>query len=100
MIGPMQNAPRVIGKTFEHNFILLKELWRLSSLNLPLLVGLSRKAFIGNLMVSPVGDRLYGSLGAAAVAIQNGAHIIRVHDVMAHKQLAAMMDRTLFQKGF
>jgi dihydropteroate synthase len=50
----------------------------------PLLVGLSRKSMIGNLLGgAPVGERLHGSVAAALLAVQNGAHIVRCHDVRA-----------------
>ena len=82
------------GKTIEHNRRLLCGLEELTELRLPLLVGLSRKSFIGRLLGTPVEQRLVGSLAAAAVAIQRGAHILRVHDVLAHRQLATLIDRT------
>ena len=81
------------GKTVEHNLQLLKELDGLAALGFPVLVGLSRKSFIGYLLDAPVKERLAGSLAAAAVAIQHGAHILRVHDVSPHRQVAALMDR-------
>ena len=79
-------------KTTEQNLEILRHLAVFSKLKLPILVGLSRKSFIGNLLGTPVSDRLYGSLGAAAAAIAGGAHILRVHDVLAHRQLAQIMD--------
>ena len=82
------------GKTAEHNLELLAHLESLRSLKLPVLVGLSRKSFIGQLLDAPVTERLTGSLAAAAVAIQRGANILRVHDVKAHRELAALVDRT------
>ncbi len=84
------------GKTAEQNLEILSRLEDFSQLKYPLLVGLSRKSFIGNLLGAPVDGRIYGSLGAAAVAIHHGAHILRVHDVLAHKQLATLVDRTLW----
>lgn len=81
------------GKTQEHNLRILCELREFAGLKLPVLVGLSRKSFIGQLSGAPAEKRLPGSLGAAAVAIQQGAHILRVHDVAAHRQLAAIIDR-------
>lgn len=83
------------GKTTEHNLALLSELDFFSSLGVPVLVGLSRKSFIGNLLGTPASERLYGSLGAAAVAIQRGAHLLRVHDVKAHRQLALLVDSAM-----
>jgi dihydropteroate synthase len=69
------------GKGLEHNLTLLKELPRIAALNAPLLVGVSRKSVIGNLLGKGVHDRLYGGLGLAALAVMNGARIIRTHDV-------------------
>lgn len=83
------------GKTTGQNLEILSSLRSFAQLKLPVLAGLSRKSFIGNVLGVPVGERLYGSLGAAAVAIRQGAHILRVHDVKAHRDLAALVDRTL-----
>lgn len=71
------------GKTFEHNVMLLRELKQLTTLKLPLLVGLSRKTWIGIATHQAPSDRLAGSLAAAIIAVQNGANILRVHDVGA-----------------
>ncbi len=69
------------GKTLEHNYQLLAELDVLTKFELPILIGLSRKSMIGNLLARPTSERLAGSLAGAMLAAQNGAHIIRVHDV-------------------
>ncbi len=69
------------GKTLEHNLDLLRGLDRFAELGLPVLVGLSRKSLIGQILDKPVEDRLYGSVAAALLAAEHGAHIIRVHDV-------------------
>jgi len=83
------------GKTTGQNQQMLRELDKFSALKLPLLAGLSRKSFIGNLLGGSSPDqRLYGSLGAAAAAITRGAHILRVHEVLPHRHLAVMMDGT------
>jgi dihydropteroate synthase len=81
------------GKTAEQNMRLLEGLERFTGLKLPVLVGLSRKSFIGYALGS-VGpdDRLHGSLAAASAALLKGAHILRVHDVPAHRQAAAVID--------
>jgi dihydropteroate synthase len=72
------------GKTLEHNMQLLAGLAVLADLGPPLLVGLSRKSMIGALLGEvPVGERLYGSLAAAVLALERGARILRVHDVGA-----------------
>lgn len=71
------------GKTVQHNFLLLKHLAEIGGLGLPLLVGVSRKSMIGAATGREVGDRLAGSIAAASLAMINGAHIIRSHDVAA-----------------
>jgi dihydropteroate synthase len=69
------------GKTFEHNVALFKALPRIAALGHPVLVGLSRKRRVGELTGRPVGERLAGSVAAALLAVQNGASLVRVHDV-------------------
>ncbi len=74
------------GKLMFHNLELLRRLSSLSALNRPLLVGLSRKAFIGTIIDKSVEHREWGTAAAIALAVDRGARIIRVHDV------AMMMD--------
>ena len=69
------------GKTVAHNYQLLARLADLQSLGAPLLIGLSRKSMIGNLLQRDMHERLAGSLAGALIAAQQGAKIIRVHDV-------------------
>lgn len=80
------------GKTTEHNLEILRRLHEFSTLKCPLLVGPSRKSFIGNISGLPVTDRLEGTLAAMSIAIMNGAHIIRVHDVRECKRAAQIAD--------
>jgi dihydropteroate synthase len=68
-------------KTLAHNLSLFKHLKTLHALGRPLLVGASRKSMIGKVLGHDVGERLYGSLALAALAVSKGAHILRVHDV-------------------
>lgn len=68
-------------KTLEHNLSLFKHMEALHALGRPLLVGVSRKSMIGRVLGHEVGERLYGSLTLAALALSKGAHILRVHDV-------------------
>ncbi len=68
-------------KTQAHNLRLFQQLERLHELGRPLLVGVSRKSMIGRALERPVGERLYGSLALAALAVAKGAQIVRVHDV-------------------
>ncbi|MEC8427226.1 MAG: dihydropteroate synthase [Pseudomonadota bacterium] len=69
------------GKTAQHNLLLLKQLDKFQQLQVPLLVGISRKSIFGQVLGREVHQRLAGSLSAAILAAQKGAGIIRVHDV-------------------
>ncbi len=71
----------MFGKTPAYDLAMLHGLRRFHQLGLPLLAGMSRKSFIGATLGRDVEDRLAGSLAAAMLAAQAGAHIIRVHDV-------------------
>ena len=83
------------GKTLEHNLLLLRQLFRLKSFGLPILVGMSRKSMIGQVTGRSMDQRLSGSLTAAVIAVERGASILRVHDVAetvdAVKMLQAVM---------
>lgn len=74
------------GKTVAHNMTLLRRLAEFSELPYPLLVGVSRKSSIGAITGAPVDERLPGTLAATAIAVLNGADIVRVHDVKECKQ--------------
>ncbi|MEW5806185.1 MAG: dihydropteroate synthase [Acidobacteriota bacterium] len=80
------------GKTVEHNLEIIGKLGTLKSLGRPILIGISRKSFIGKILNVDVSDRLEGGLAATAVAIMNGASIIRTHDVRETAKVAAMLD--------
>jgi len=80
------------GKTLEHNLTLLAHLPGLKSLGRPVLVGVSRKSFLGRMTGREPGDRLAASLGAAAYAVLRGADILRVHDVKESCDLARVVD--------
>ncbi len=69
------------GKTLSHNYAILRKLDLFLAVGVPLLVGVSRKSMIGAVLDKPVGERLYGSLAAAVIAVGAGASIVRVHDV-------------------
>lgn len=71
------------GKTLEHNLALLRGMRIFEGLNVPLLVGLSRKSMLGTITGRDVGHRLQGSVAAALLAVERGADIVRVHDVRA-----------------
>lgn len=80
------------GKTTEHNIELLKRLTEFRSLNKPLLIGTSRKSFIGNVLGLPVTERVEGTSATVCWAILHGADIVRVHDVKANVRAAQMTD--------
>jgi len=69
------------GKRMEHNLELLRHVDRLRQIGQPVLVGLSRKSFLGAILDLPVEERLEGTIAANAVAVARGADIVRVHDV-------------------
>jgi dihydropteroate synthase len=73
------------GKTCKHNLKILSSLGEFLKLNQPLMIGLSRKGFIGDLTGKPVAEREMGNAAAIATAVWQGAHILRVHDVSAMK---------------
>lgn len=78
-------------KTLAHNLSLFKHMQALHALGRPLLVGVSRKSMIGNALGRPVGERLYGGLALAALAITKGARILRVHDVAETMDVVRMI---------
>jgi dihydropteroate synthase len=80
------------GKTPDHNLELLRNLPVLAALGHPLLVGASRKAFIGRILNAEPGDRLEGSLAAAVAAVLGGANILRVHDIRETVRAARIGD--------
>ncbi len=80
------------GKTMEHNLELLRRLRELTRHGYPILVGPSRKAFIGKLLDAPVDERLEGTAAAVTVSILRGANIVRVHDVRQMKRVAIIAD--------
>ena len=71
------------GKTVQHNYKLLQQLAQFCESGYPVLAGLSRKSMIGAVLDKPVTERVVGSVAGALIAAQNGATILRVHDVAA-----------------
>lgn len=86
------------GKSPEDNLALIDNLGFLEELGCPVLVGASRKSFIGKALGLPVTERLEGSIAAGVLSIARGAHILRVHDVRAMRRAADMADAILFGK--
>jgi len=89
------------GKSVEekHNLILLKELRSFRALNQPLMIGTSRKAFLGGILNLPPEEREEGTLATIAVAVQNGANIVRVHEVRRARRAAQVADAILRSTG-
>jgi dihydropteroate synthase len=86
------------GKTLEHNLALLANLRSFTKLRRPLLVGVSRKSFIGKLLGADVNERLPASLACAILAVESGAQIIRTHDVAATVQAVRMAEALLARR--
>jgi dihydropteroate synthase len=80
------------GKNLEHNLILLDRLDAFRELGRPVLVGVSRKAFIGEIAGRQTGDRLLGTAAAVAAAVLRGAKVVRVHDVRAMRDVVRVSD--------
>jgi len=80
------------GKDAQGNLVLLNQLGALKTLRLPILLGVSRKSFIGAVLDTPVDERLEGSLAAAAWGVINGASVLRVHDVRETVRLVRMLE--------
>jgi dihydropteroate synthase len=83
------------GKTDSHNLLILKNLSRLNDLGKPLLLGVSRKSLIGNILNLPVEERLEGSLAATVFGLTQGASIIRTHDVQATRRAINVVEAIL-----
>ena len=87
------------GKTFSHNLEILHHLREFSSLGRPVMVGPSRKAFIGGILGDALPEeRLEGTAAAVAIAIIHGAHVVRVHDVKEMVKVAKVADAIKRQK--
>lgn len=84
-------------KDWKQNLHLIRNLSVFSDLDVPLLVGLSRKSFIGRILDLPPDERLEGTIAACLLAVQAGAHILRVHDVAAVKRAILVADAILAQ---
>ena len=80
------------GKTFGHNLEILRHLMQFRGIGYPMLVGVSRKKFIGRILDLPVHQREEGTAATVAWSIINGANVVRVHDVAKMKQVAQVID--------
>jgi dihydropteroate synthase len=91
------------GKNFEENYPLISRFGELQSVGFPLLVGTSRKSFIGRMLSRngkdvPIGERIYGTLASQTALIIKGAHIVRTHDVRASVEAARIADAILLAR--
>ena len=83
------------GKTLEQNLEIISRLERLDALGFPLMIGTSRKAFIGKMTGRPADERVLGTAASVAAAILRGAHLVRVHDVKEMAEVARVSDSIL-----
>ncbi|GKX56626.1 dihydropteroate synthase [Leminorella grimontii] len=87
------------GKNLRHNYQLLAHLSKFHRFGLPLLIGMSRKSMIGQLLNVPPSERLVGSIACATIAAMQGAQIIRVHDVKETVEAMRIVEATLGARG-
>lgn len=80
------------GKELDDNLQIIKYLKAFTIFGLPILIGTSRKSFIGHITGEPIEERLTGTLAANSIALVNGANILRVHDVKPHKELIKIFE--------
>ena len=80
------------GKTHQHNLTLLANCWRFHELGCPLLVGHSRKGFIGKVLGDKNADRTAGTIGVALALARQGVQIVRVHEVAAVRQALTLFE--------
>jgi dihydropteroate synthase len=88
------------GKTFEHNIEILNGLDKFGQFNLPILIGTSRKSFIGKILNTEPENRLYGTIASVVLCIAKGANIVRVHDVKEVKDAVLVADAILKNNNF
>ncbi len=87
------------GKTVEHNLVLLRELPRFVATGFPVVVGASRKSFIGAVLDRPVEDRVWGTAATVAIAVWLGAAVVRVHDVRQMRDVVRMTEAIRAGRG-
>jgi dihydropteroate synthase len=86
------------GKSADQNLDILRNLDRLAGCGFPLLVGTSRKSFIGAILENPDADRIWGTGATVAASILAGAHIVRVHDVAPMRDIARVTDALIGER--
>jgi dihydropteroate synthase len=85
------------GKTAQDNYKIIKSLSELKALGMPIMIGTSRKSFIGKITGEEPHERREGTAATVTAAIMNGCHIIRVHDVAAMKKVAVVTDAIIHE---
>jgi dihydropteroate synthase len=83
----------------EQNLELLRNLSRMAAKGYPILIGTSRKSFIGKILDKPAGGRIWGTAASVAAAAIFGAHIVRVHDVAEMRDVVTIVDAIIGQAG-
>src|SRR5262249_41203292 len=86
------------GKNAQENLVVLHRLAELAALGRPLLIGTSRKSFIGAVLNKPADQRVYGSVASAVAAVFRGAHMVRVHDVQPTVEAVRVIDAISAEK--
>lgn len=88
------------GKNLEHNLAIIKNLKFLEDLERPILVGISRKSFLGKILNLPPQERVEGTIASAILSVLNGAHILRVHDVQAVRRAVTVAEAIMNENSF
>ncbi len=83
------------GKRLEHNFAIIRELGQIRAMGYPVLLGPSRKSFIGMTLDTPVEERLEGTLASITAGIMNGARIVRVHDIVETRRAVTITEKIM-----
>ena len=83
------------GKKLNDNFILIKELNTFTNLGYPILIGPSRKSFIGETLNLPINQRIEGTMASITASIINGARIVRVHDIEETRRTVAITEKII-----
>ena len=83
------------GKKVQDNFEIIRELKQIKAMGYPILLGPSRKSFIGQVLDLPVEDRLEGTMASISAGILNGANIVRVHDIIETKRTLSVIEKII-----
>jgi len=83
------------GKKVEHNFELIRKLPQICAMGFPVLVGPSRKSFIGEALNLPINDRIEGTMASITASVINGARIVRVHDIQKTRRTVTVTEKIM-----